>query len=436
MSLYPDQVKAKEDFEEWLDGGSLTCGLWAGAGMGKSHMVKHLIDEVLSVSPYKVVLTSMTHAAVEVLSNLTGLDVSTLHSTMGWFPKTDKNTGEETLSTPEMRGKDPRLSRNMLVIVDEAGLMGHLECRLLIEEAKKAGARLLFIGDNKQCFPVFKEGDKVCIPAYDSTEVYLQLTIPKRQNKGDVVYALAQRYRATVDGARQPKLQTMMNSDSSGKGVVVVDDIEDAAFEAFDWAQKTDCIKKVKVLAFTNKRCLTLNRKIRKKVLGLSDPTPTIGEEMVANTSITDATGENELIRNNERLIVESVEPTESNGMRGAFIGFVGVGEQVFVPESPTKLAERLKQLASEAKLAKRQGKSNVASSKWRSLFSLKDACADIRFTYAMTVNKCQGSTLKQVLIDMYDIDSCRDTEQKARLAYTAVSRATDKVIIEGELSH
>jgi hypothetical protein len=67
-------------------------------------------------------------------------------------------------------------------------------------------------------------------------------------------------------------------------------------------------------------------------------------------------------------------------------------------------------------------------------LYRIKQGCGDLSNSYAMTVNKCQGRALRHVLKDMYDIDTCRDSSQKARLAYTGVSRATDIVEIEGEL--
>ena len=146
--------------------------------------------------------------------------------------------------------------------------------------------------------------------------------------------------------------------------------------------------------------------------MGIKDPTPTKGEEMVANVAITGATGEDILIRNNSILIVKDVEKTTSYGLEGAFIQFIDaegedVQEIVFVPSTPQKLLDRLK----------------------------KDGCADIRFTYAMTVNKAQGITLKHALVDLCDMDGCRDYEQKTRMAYTAITRATDFVTIEGSLT-
>ncbi len=446
MKLFEDQELVAEKFEAWLNETNMqTAGLFASAGFGKSYMAKHLIDEIIvKNSNYLPVLTSMTHSAVEVLADFTGQAVTTLHSLMGWIPYVDKETGEEGLSTPQMRDKnaDPRLQANYLVIVDECGLMGHDELQLLLEECERTGARVLFVGDNKQCFPVVREGQRLCVPAYEYTMeqgCLLELTIPKRVDKNDMIYKLSLAYRKAVDGAKQPDLKTMLNPDGSGKGVRHVDDIEELAYKAFTAGKRDGNMRNIKVLAYTNKRCLTLNRKIRKNVMGLKDPTPIVGEEMVANTTIQSATGDVCLIRNNGRVIVKEVEKTSSHGLDGAFIQFVDmdgddIEEIIFVPSTPARLLDRLRKLSNEAKALKANGFDEESRQAWRSFFSLKEGCADIRFTYAMTVNKAQGITLKHALVDLCDMNGCRDYEQKIRMAYTAVTRATDYVTIEGEL--
>ena len=107
----------------------------------------------------------------------------------------------------------------------------------------------------------------------------------------------------------------------------------------------------------------------------------------------------------------------------------------MFVPESPKKLVNRLKEIASDANKAREEGDELQAKALWKRWHNLSEACADIRFTYAMTINKAQGVTLKHALVDLDDISKCRDRSQKARYAYTAVTRATDYVTIEGDLA-
>ena len=455
MSLYPDQLLSAEEFEYWLNNTSIqTCGLWASAGFGKSYSMRHMVEEVIyKNSNYTPTICSMTHSACAVLSEFVGKEVKTLHSTMGWIPYNDKETGEEGISTPRMRDKnaEPRFSSTDILLVDEAGLIGHRELRLLLEELSLSGARVMFIGDHKQCYPVTKEDEKLCIPAHDHTTQFgsnFELTIPKRTSDDDMIYKLALKYRKCVDGAPQPELKTALNSDGK-TGVRVVDDLEEIAIPAFKAGIRDGDVRKIKCLCFTNKRALTLNRKIRKRVMGFKSPIPTVGEEMVANTTIQESTGDGTLIKNNELLVVKEVEPTMSHGLEGAFIQFTrttpvtgddgeeyfpDVSEIVFVPATPAKLIDRMKKLSTDAKAYKKNGFTEEAQKNWQAFFSLKEGCADIRFTYAMTINKAQGVTLKHALVDMGDISICQDNSQKSRYAYTAVTRATDYVTIEGEL--
>ena len=439
-NLMDDQKEASEAFEQWLNNSHETfCGLWASAGFGKSWSAKHIIQEVIvKNSNYTPLVTSMTNSAVGVLADFVDMEVKTLHSLMGWVPIANKETGEEGISTPAMRDKDAEsvLDENTLVVVDEAGLMGHLELKLLHEECIKTGARVLMIGDNCQCFPVTRNDEELCVPAYDITETYLNLYIPKRTDKDDTIYVLSNKLRDAVRGeSKMPKLETALNKGKK-TGVRIVDDIEEYAYAAFRAGVRDGDTSNIKVLAFTNKRCLTLNRKIRKKVMNLSDPTPIVGEIMVANTSITQMDGEEVLIKNNQIATVKSVEKTDSFGLPGAFIQYVDEdGEDikgvVFVPASPQKLRDRLHVIASEAAAFREAGNDEKATSTWKTYYNLKEGCADMRFTYAMTVNKAQGITLKHALVDFTDIDQCRDKEQKLRYKYTAVTRATDYVTIE-----
>ena len=443
MELMEDQERAASQLELWLNKSKQTfVGLWACAGYGKTYTAKHMVVEVIiKHTNYMPVLTSMTHSACDVLAEFTGMDVTTLHAFMGWVPQVNKDTGEEYLSTPQMRKPEAKHKTNdrMLILIDEAGMCGHEECKLLAEEVAITGARVMFIGDHKQTFPVIKEGERLCVPAYEMTEGFLELTIPKRADRDNTIYKLSTKYRETVDGGPQPNLCTALNVDGK-TGVRHVDDIEEMAYLAFAAGIRDGNTDNIKVLAFTNTRCLTLNRKIRKKVMKRKNGVPVVGEIMVANTAITDASDE-VMIANNQRVEVVSVEETESYGMKGAFIQYKDLeGEEckeiVFVPESPGMLADRLKKMSTEAKGMTANGFKEEASELWRLFYSLKSSCVDIRYTYAMTVNKAQGITLKHALIDMSDINKASyfNREMAARLAYTAVTRGDTFVTIEGEL--
>ena len=58
----------------------------------------------------------------------------------------------------------------------------------------------------------------------------------------------------------------------------------------------------------------------------------------------------------------------------------------------------------------------------------------DLRYTYASTINKAQGSTYDTVYIDLNDLAKCNDRDLQLRLLYVAVSRARHKVVFTGDI--
>ena len=63
-----------------------------------------------------------------------------------------------------------------------------------------------------------------------------------------------------------------------------------------------------------------------------------------------------------------------------------------------------------------------------------KELFADLRPSHACTVHKSQGSTYKTVYIDLGDIGSCYEANAVARMLNTAISRASERLVLFGEL--
>lgn len=66
----------------------------------------------------------------------------------------------------------------------------------------------------------------------------------------------------------------------------------------------------------------------------------------------------------------------------------------------------------------------------WREYLSFKNNVICLDFKHAMTIHKSQGSTYKNVFLDIEDIGKCADQDYKIylKLLYVAISRASDKV--------
>jgi ATP-dependent exoDNAse (exonuclease V) alpha subunit len=70
----------------------------------------------------------------------------------------------------------------------------------------------------------------------------------------------------------------------------------------------------------------------------------------------------------------------------------------------------------------------------WRKFFKIKEDYLDIRSLHALTCHKAQGSTYKEVFVDLDDIGINKKYYEVARLVYVAITRASDKVYLYGKL--
>ena len=435
MSLYPDQTKIVQEFKDWLfDTEEIWSGLWAGAGYGKTFTTLALL-KVLKQTDLDVHVTSMTNKAAEVLQDMCKAPTTTLHKAFGWYLEENTQTGDIDLIQPD----DCAVKEGSFILVDEAGMVGEEVLKVLGKTAKKLKLRILFVGDFAQTFPVEKEGTKLRVPAYDQKMTKFELTIPKRQDEGDVLFALCQRLRASVFGGRMPKLSTV--DQGNGKGVFVAEDFKGELVEAIKRHKAAGTLDKIKALGYRNRCVIKLNQLIRKEVFGIDTFEPQVGEELVANTTIkeydNDAGGDKIIIANNEMVrVISTVEGSEYdlNGWWTEVVNLDGEEFTVFVPESPMVKDSALKALKREANEAKANGNSGVARYCWSNFFNILNKTADLRPTFALTINKAQGSTFEEVFIDFNDIDCCPDREAKARLAYTGTSRAAKKVTVKGYL--
>jgi hypothetical protein len=96
--------------------------------------------------------------------------------------------------------------------------------------------------------------------------------------------------------------------------------------------------------------------------------------------------------------------------------------------EQYSRILEALAQLASTHK----QNKNHSESKKvWGQYWNLKKRFVDIKYSYAYTVHKLQGSTYTDVYINVRDIIACvNDMEMLYRLIYVALTRAKGNVYI------
>ncbi|MCI0501381.1 MAG: ATP-binding domain-containing protein, partial [Epsilonproteobacteria bacterium] len=60
----------------------------------------------------------------------------------------------------------------------------------------------------------------------------------------------------------------------------------------------------------------------------------------------------------------------------------------------------------------------------WKLFFQIKELFVDVKYTYASTIHKLQGSTYETIYIDLTDIERMHDKDMMYRLLYVAITRA------------
>ncbi|MEI6627788.1 MAG: AAA family ATPase [Alphaproteobacteria bacterium] len=142
------------------------------AGAGKTTTLK-AVSEIYQASGHKVIGTSLSAMAAENLGQEAGIKAATLHS---WLYKWDSyqasqekflsfnNVMEEGLFKQLQWYKDlqrygrSQLTKDTVLIVDEAGMVGTRQWGELLTHVQKAGAKLIAVGDDNQ-FKAIEAGD-------------------------------------------------------------------------------------------------------------------------------------------------------------------------------------------------------------------------------------------------------------------------------------
>ena len=224
---------------------------------------------------------------------------------------------------------------------------------------------------------------------------------------------LSAKYREAVRSKKFPSITADGNQVRHVDGATFQSLVEQSFVEPHYYEEND-----AKVLAWTNSRVQEYNAFIRQHK-GYTKELE-VGEQIVTNKPIMDSKGKT-VYATDGRAYITNVDSFVSTymGISGKYLTLDNQID-VFTPDNAQDVKTKLNQL----KKAK----------KWRDYLALQETVADIRPPYACTVHKSQGSTYKRVLIDLNDIGRCNIPGDVARMLYVAISRASDEVILYGDL--
>ncbi|MFO9481341.1 Ti-type conjugative transfer relaxase TraA [Legionella pneumophila serogroup 1] len=344
----------------YITGGSQISVVIGRPGTGKSYLLKPIKDHYEQHN-YRVIGAALSGKVAKSLQTDTGIASSTIASL-----------------TYKMANQQLKLNSNDVLIIDEAGMVDFSSMALLIREAKKAGSKVILVGDPDQLKPIHKGEIFRGIAALTG---YIELEHIKRQNDlGDRL--------ASMNMAKGMIAEAVDHYHE--KGAIVFSETTETAAQNLihDWQAditKSNLQDSV-VLAFTRASVGYLNEQARlalkeKQILGQEEITVQ-GFEKPLKIAI----GERLLFRQNDKTL----------GVRNGDLGTV----------------QSIKSNQFQIKLDSGE------------LLTIPSTYNKMDYGYVLTVHKSQGMTVKhsKVLIDSKYWDR--------HLSFVAMTRHKDSLKI------
>ena len=384
------------------------------AGTGKTFLMQEIVARC-SKSSAQFAFTAPTNKAAKVLRALTG-EACTIYSLLGL--RIEKNGELKEL----VGGGAPRdLSELDVIFLDEASMVNSKLLLLLREIVKFHRVKLIFLGDPAQLPPV----GEVSSPVWG---LGCTATLTQVLRYDNQILKLVTAIRETVESLT-PSI-SIRSDNSAGEGVWK---LTKAAFkqsiydEAGRGAFSDSC--KSKVIAWRNARVEEYNDLIRRAIFG-AEAIPgnfLLGDRIIAAAPCK--RGEDSLLATDEEAIVEGViittHPThpqykafelKCRSETGAVIRLT-----VLHPMSAGAFENDCQSLAHQAKQYPKM---------WKAFWGLKDIFHEVKYGYAITAHRSQGSTYETVWVDYQDILLNRARKEAFQCLYVACSRPTTRLLL------
>lgn len=388
------------------------------AGTGKTFCMRALVSKTRQ-SRIKFAFTAPTNKAAKVLRRITG-EASTIYSLLGL--RIDKSGELKELVVGQM---PPDLSEIDVIVIDEAGMVNKNLMGILREkvEPMQGSLKVIFMGDEAQLPPVGEATSPIW--KEPNATVSKLFRVMRHDNQ---ILTLVTSIRESVFHF-SPNITIKSDNDGQqGVWKVTKSKFKDLIYDAGIKGEFADGAL-TKVIAWRNIRVGEYNSLIRSGIFGV-DARPgwyLPGDRVIAAGPCKQ--GEDMILGTDDEALVESVKegvhPMESAykilELRCRTETNITIRLTVLHPDSAEKFASDCAKLAHEAR-----GNGKL----WKKFWNLKDLFHEVKYAYAITAHRAQGSTYTKVFVDYQDILLNRDRTEAFKCLYTATSRPTTQLYL------
>lgn len=384
------------------------------AGSGKTACMLD-VAESMKKNSLKIVFTAPTNKAAKVLRGVIGK----ASTTYKFLNLRVSNAGAiKTIA----RGKDPDLSHLDVLVVDEASMVNKQLFSYLQASALKWGYKVVFMGDPYQLPPV----NEIESLALKGNLAAALTTVMRHDNQ---ILALATEIRLQIEKAK-PTISLKNNNDGNeGVWILEPDDFKMMIFQAAKEGDFSDG-ETAKVVAWRNVQVAHYNNIIRYGIFGKqAKPGYFLLNERISVGSPCNW-GDIPLMHTDEGGVIVGIEEDRHSIYKDFKVFKLSVLPDEAIkpvtlmaihPDSAADLDNYFSDLSAQAK---------VKPSLWAQFWEAKEYFHDVRYGYAETAHKAQGSTYRDVYVDSSDIMRNGNTKEAYRCFYVACSRPTTRLTI------
>lgn len=378
INLTKSQSLALSKLHDFINSKRHEIILTGSPGYGKSFLIEILERE------YNVVKTATTNKAAEIIDGIT------IYSYLGLALKNNYLTGEQFIDY-----KKAKYVYDKIIVIDECSMINK-ELYVALQTYVSPKTKIVYVGDYYQLPPV--NGSFTVFSLVQKGVEMVELTEPCRTPNDDIL-SLCSNLKNSISS------NTIFKQYASSENIKIITPNDESLLSFRPL--------KDKYLSFTNNNVIANNTKLRRL---FNKPDYFEEGDYFVCKSVVDS------INGYYSTKIEFIEQIKNMKELSEDLHLITTSKDgVFkIYLDPYKYKSKLNELAENARKTK----------KWHDYFKFKENVLDVRDVYSSTVHSSQGSSYRNVFIDIRDIYRCSEKSQISRLMYVAVSRAKEKVYI------
>lgn len=403
---------------ESIEKGERRIILQGSAGTGKTTLATYLVNYFLAKfgkwDDSKVYVTAPTNKALSILQGKIpahkNLLFNTVHSALKLQRQINSKTGVVKYIPGYSKGKEPPFMNCQIAFIDECSMLNSE----IISYLDAFNFPIIFIGDDKQLNPV----GELDTPIFNRNYPVFNLTEIIRQGEGNPIIDLSR--DLDMIWFNQPKLVNEKGYIYSNDKPQIISNLADV--------NGTDDLK---YLAWTNVEVDTMNTLVREKIYTKPSRIER-GETLVFKEPYGDY-WTNQEIRVRDLDITDRSFHTPNNRTKFNKMEWINPSIHKFkvylingnIPiiheDSEKEFFEMKRDIATNCR---------SMNWDWKGYYYFLEQFGNITYNHSISVHKSQGSTYKEAIINVGNINLNKNAEEKQRLFYTAVTRASDLLIL------